>query len=125
MAEDRPATVKEDLQKALEYVEQGWCQHAYQRSTPDPDGGIRYRYCALGAIKVAVGMRNSFIPGSAEDAETLARILAARQKLYDVLDEPHCSDTWIEITEWNDRPERTKDEVIDLFRKAIASIDGN
>lgn len=81
------------LKAASLLEEQGWTQHQYQ----DNDG----KRCLMGAI-AAVDTTGRKMPYSVCDA------LRAHLKLTPKLS----------LSEWNDKPERTKEEVINALRGA-------
>lgn len=81
-----PVKPSEIFDAAIEVLETyGWVQHSL--------GNDKYGYCALGAIYRARGLldgKDATLPGPA-------------------------ADVFEDITEWNDKPERTADEVILAF----------
>ena len=88
-------TVAEVLNAAADLIEKrGWCQHL----AFDPDG----RHCALGAIWA------QRCPGPLE-REAVAAVRRATGSPF--------------VGEWNDAPQRTKEEVVEALRKAAALAD--
>ena len=96
---------------ARKLIEQGWVKGTYER-----DG----RYCMIGALSTVVwGNPCPYRPVWAgrlpdpyhPDYPTLQVYNAARERLEDVVGQP--------IGGWNDLWSRTKDEVLEAFRKAI------
>ena len=100
-------TVKEVLIAAKWILENvGWCQKAYVTTKDDklgfdPDGsaaiGDVKAACALGSIYMVQSDNHDLRPGAV-----------------DVL-----QNEVINITNWNDDPARTKQEVLDMFTRAI------
>lgn len=111
--------VSEVLAEARQIVERGWCQHGYT------DG--RGNYCLRGAIGIASGLMRdysgnvTYTPVSS-DAERAAAL--ERSKL-DVrvaqLVCQHLPEPFVSIPVFNDQPDTTKNDVLAILDKAIAS----
>ena len=103
--DDHNITVLEVLVRARANVKKGWCQESSAKDTY----GFSVAYwqpeacfwCIMGAIWKACGSIDAI---HGEKAEAVIR---------DILDEKY-------ISQWNDKPGRTKQEVLDLFDKAIS-----
>lgn len=97
------------LEKAAEVLDaRGWCQGHYQ----DDQGQL----CAVGAIRVATW-------GTARwDHSNAVEYLASR-----MAQEAMSAHLGVEdiAVGWNDRPGRTKDEVIDTFKHAAKELRNN
>lgn len=92
------------LKKARALIEQGWTQGAFKRYTDNPDRPIEY--CAVGAIREA---SNSEVWGELYDAGIcLSTALRGMAYTHDPI-------------EFNDAPGRTREEVLEMFDKAIAA----
>lgn len=90
-----PISVPEVLTRAADLLEEkGWCQHY----PVDMEG----RMCAVGAIRAA--------SEGQEQGYFASRVAVKAQQ---AVEKAIGGDF---ISRWNDRPERTKDEVIALFR---------
>ena len=96
-------TTKEILQEAHSYIEKGWTQKAYARDAggkpvdaKDPDA---CSWCAVGALQVANSEQG--------------RLVELWRFLDSFIDQPLSSG-------FNDHPETTQDDVLNLFEKAIA-----
>ena len=97
--------VDDTLNLAAELVEKrGWTQKTYETR----DGQV----CLMGAVHMALGIE----PNVFTDDETFNIYLAARDRLQDILD----VDSPIE---WNDQPERTKEQVVSALRAAARHAD--
>lgn len=104
-------TAREILILARGYIEKGWCRGQFAR-TEDGEGALAVSedarsWCALGAIERAtfeVPMQSYASRGA---AERLLREAAGVRSDFDA------------TTAWNDDPERTKEEVLAAFDKAI------
>ena len=95
--------------KPSEYIEKGWTQGEIARNesgycvpASDPDAVC---WCAVGAIGAAYPIDKTMHPDYLEARDSIRRVLSESGV--------ECS-----ISEWNDDPRRTKEEVLDLFRKA-------
>jgi len=97
-------SVKETLQRAKQYIEQGWTQKANARMADGKEVNSlapeAVSWCAGGAINKAMRCY--------EDYETcwVFRAVVPNQ----------------DIVAWNDAPERTKEEVLAKFDEVISSI---
>lgn len=83
------------LEEAKKLIGAGWCQKNYIRKKPD--GG--YEYCSSGAIILSTPDLN------------VVRCAAAFLK--------KVTDSNVSILRWNDAPERTHEEVLAAFDRAI------
>jgi hypothetical protein len=91
--------VADVLDDAADYIEKhGWCQN---RLTD-----IAGRVCAAGAIRAALGIAESEIPGDTYHA--------VRHAIYRVAPLTH----EVPLPSWNDAPDRTEQDVLDMFRAA-------
>lgn len=97
--ENIEAQAKQILIEATKLIEQGWCQKRY---TITQKGIIHY--CSIGAVLFAQRDLNFGY------SNQLTNIVY--EKLWEALGER------INVSEWNDAPERTKEEVVNLFKKA-------
>ena len=110
--------VYETLKGARDLLAQGWVQGIAWAT--DVDG--TECYCATGAIREACTTRPDPFPYIIEAIE---RVLVAAGKCSD----PQCSrgGGWIsapgELQSWNDNAERTKEEVLKAFNKAIENLE--
>lgn len=98
-------TTKEILIEARKLIEHGWCQGSlaktiYGESVDEQHPSARY-FCTAGAIY------------KAEPNNTRAELII------DEIEEEF-KGTWSFISKWNDSPDRTKEDVLVLFDKAIA-----
>lgn len=95
------AETARDLRIAKGRIEQGWCQGVLARDghgeeiTPNHPAAVAW--CAFGAI------------GTKEDALSQADLFLMKA---------HGPNT--DVVSWNDAPERTREDVLALFDKAIA-----
>lgn len=93
--------VVSDLMEARDYlVEYGWCQRASQEGM---------RVCALGALFAVTGGR---VMVDVNRRSTACHALQIA--LYKKLDQS--------VSEWNDDPERTLDDVLELYDYAIGGM---
>ena len=96
--------------KAADMVESGWTQNAYARDSQEkptyPCRNNAESWCLSGALIAAVYNLRGGVYYSSDDAEKAF-------KLSEDLGLP-CGDT----AEWNDNPDRTKEQVVDLLRDA-------
>lgn len=104
-------TLKELLEKALARIKEfGWTQHAYARRADglsvDAGSPEAKCYCAYGAF---LGI---YEPGS-RDRWALCRL---KEDAFGILSArvPHGN-----LVNWNDAPDRKKEDVIELFEAAI------
>lgn len=96
---EREAKIIVVLERALALLKRGWIQGAYCRLGPDSPP----RYCVAGAINAASGLQPP------ESVWTLAH-QALRDELF------------CDVEDWNDSPERTWNDVLDLFSSTIAKL---
>ena len=85
------------------YLTRGWCQEAFEKVVDGKDC-----YCFLGAVNKSYQRIHEFELGKSQaEYKTVA---------YDILNERGriTFPSRNSITEWQDRPERTQQEVIDL-----------
>lgn len=100
--------VKLTLIEARQKISEGWTQGAYARMSNEVDDGGKVSadsrlatcWCSVGAVSAV----------SPRPYETL-------RKLKETLGGVSTAD----IIQWNDDPTRTKEEVLDLFDRAIAA----
>lgn len=97
-------TAREVLMEARRLIdEKGWTQNTFARDKSGepvvPDAYCAVCFCSTGAIARA-----------AQDDDLLVR-MEARRRLRAVIDSS--------IPDWNDNPERTKDQVLAAFDQAI------
>lgn len=99
------------LERGLKRIQQGWTKGTTRRRF---DNGTTKRtlFCAVGALEPAAPYSSNRYHVLAQQ-EQAARF-AARALLDQLL-----GGCW--VWTWNDEPARTKSEVVDLFRKAIAA----
>lgn len=100
------SSVKEDLIKARAKIEKGWCkgteaQNENGRPVP-PDSAEAVAFCIFGAT-----------PGAALPPLRTALRVRLRRPPWDPAS----------LADYNDRPWRTKDEVLSLFDEAIALVE--
>ena len=101
--------------KAYEVIEQNdWCQGA---SAMDASGKATHAlspkavaFCAIGAMKKAYHVNR---------CQTIDDVLIAQHN-YRCLRQCLVDDVGLDITAWNDTPGRTKDEVVDVLKRAEA-----
>jgi hypothetical protein len=122
-------TIKEVLIDARKLLsESGWTQGTMHDQTTNC-------YCALGAIRVAAGMKNpksdsrwSGHPHDAEESAAQALSNVAAGHILDVVAKARDEVVGVRevfITRWNDSAIRTKEDVINTFDKAISAIPVN
>ena len=100
------------LRRSIELLESGWTQGQSARDEngrPVPIGHqSACEWCATGALFTADIEMTNDLHASLAMHQAMARVVAAaRQRHHEAL-----------IT-WNDAPNRTVDQVIDVFRKAL------
>lgn len=81
-----------NLLKAKKLVEGGWCQKSFHEGDS---------YCAMGALMAVETVRHS-------DYGFLLEAINGSDRF-----------NFISLTQWNDKTERTKEQVLKLFDKAI------
>lgn len=103
-------SVIEDLKAARHYIEQnGWTQGALRNIE---DGSI----CAMGAVCLAAGMQIG--------SPTSVLVEWDRhQEMYDEL-KKHVPEGFFDVAAYNDDPATTKQDVLNLFDKALAELGG-
>lgn len=103
------------LEQARELVRMGWCQMKSARDINNlsvtPDDPRAVQFCPTGAISLATWRGE---PIMEECFDLLAQTI---RKQYDWNRSGETS--WAIIQDWNDEPDRTKDEVVALFTLAI------
>lgn len=103
--------VKLILIEARQKISEGWTQGAYARMSNEvDDGGKVSTDSRLATCWCSVGAVGAVAPHGVDYRATL-------NKLKEVMGWPSTAD----IIQWNDAPTRTKDEVLDLFDRAIAA----
>lgn len=98
----------EDLKAAVRLLEKyGWIQGRL--------GGAKTGFCSIGAINAATS-RNYFAADDKrfDPVQFVYRHRAACRALIEAAEIP-----FGQVADWNDDPERTKDEVLEAFRRAI------
>lgn len=98
-------SVADLLAASREYIEKhGWCKGRYE----DGYG----RVCSVGSLPAAMGIKYyNFWDMATPEQRTQLR--DAEQALLNALGTPN-----VPIPHWNDAPDRTKQDVLDLFAKA-------
>jgi hypothetical protein len=91
-----------------------WYQGGYRSEMPTDDG--QYAYCAVGAIRFAVG--GTIAPLDAPLYQASLETLAEAVPYVPENDEP--DDPWEVITDWNDSETTNWDDVRQCFEAAIA-----
>ncbi len=103
--------VKLTLIEARQKISEGWTQGAYARMSNEVDDGGRVPVDSpLATCWCSVGAVSAVTPSGVYSTPYLA-------KLREILDVPTIAD----IIQWNDDSFRTKEEVLDLFDRAIAA----
>lgn len=106
ISKENKQKIEKLLNNAIDRVSRGFCKRAYAINyagdmiSPDDENAVAW--CTLGALG-DIG-RNDYIP-----------IDMAWKILLDTYDIDS-------IPTWNDQPERTKEDVIELYKKAIAYL---
>ena len=125
--------VQKRLKKARKLVEKGWAKGNYRIHVPEfekwefwhesavgyKDPGPQVCYCLTGAI-LAAGTKDPKdldTPLPEDEVSTNAILAVTRVVNPDV---PPTRGMWGAIADWNDRPERTHEEVLLAFNEAIA-----
>jgi hypothetical protein len=105
--------ILESLVKGRKRIEQGWCQNSLINSAPNG----RIEYCALGAI---VGKEKPWSV-DCEPGAPLYEVMTEKEK--DLAHSWHYfSDTPSGcVVGWNNHPTTTKQDVLNLFDRAIAA----
>lgn len=103
------SAVADKLREARALIERGWCQKDYARGksgrTVSPKGRAARCYCAMGAI------------GHANHSWPCALLPGVRELVCAVTGFADADE--VTILNWNDAPERTQDEVLAAFDRAI------
>lgn len=109
--EDRIPTYPEFLEAAKDIRDGHWCQGNFVNLYRDE----KYAYCAVGWVRYITGYY-----GPEEEwegtTEVIARLTALTSVMYYKYPGFH------DIIMWNDAPERTKEEVAELFEEAAYYI---
>ena len=96
------------LKRARNLIEvEGWVQDTYFE--------IGKGRCSLGAISLAASEREAVLGLRA----THDMYVPARSLLAETIEVDEVVDPYSVIVEWNDDPERTVEEVLDMFEKTI------
>jgi hypothetical protein len=98
----KPITVKQVLQDALALIKIGWTRGREKRRRGD-----RVSYCITGAVKAATP--NGELRSGANARLRVVTSLSTYEALF----------------EWNDKPGRTKAEVVAAFERAIEAARTN
>lgn len=103
----------ETLEAARALLARGWTQNVCARNEKGEGVGSRAPeavcWCALGAI-------NAVTSSSFEGAAVRAAVYQA------ILDSVRSRHPFLDLSGWNDRPNRTQEEVLELFDAAIARL---
>lgn len=97
------------LEAAYRLLKKGWTQKTYatdkngEQCSYRKSDNVAVCYCLSGAI-----LRSGGLPGE-----------AAYQAIYQVLPKQY---SYMGIVAWNDQPERTQEEVLDVVKKAIKGL---
>jgi hypothetical protein len=98
------------LEQAKELIKQGWTQHAYARTTDGTSvvylDSYAVCWCMVGALYAVNG---KFIDNDTSREYYGLRYLWPAVTLKNE----------VELTQWNDSSERTVDDVLDAYNKAI------
>lgn len=107
-------TAKEILIAARGYITKGWCQMASAR---DEEG----KSCYFGSVKACSWCSSGAITRANHDIYKLDILAwdASLQQVYKVLE----SILGEKIVPWNDADNRTQADVLELFDRAIASLE--
>ena len=105
--------IKEGLEEAKSLVEKGWTQDAERRDKQgnavyDGDDDSQVVEWSMNGAMFSVSIRFRHIPFM-DMLETLERVMP--------------NPLFVIVQEWNDEPNRTKEEVLAMFDKAIVSCD--
>lgn len=107
---------KELLQRARLSVMDGWCQGSYyEDANGNPCGRVHAaRHCAMGAlIQASVGYGDTFATHSFSRAARMLQDQVTRLE----------GNGLVNVQQWNDEPGRTKQEVVELYNKALAACE--
>lgn len=117
MTDSYPTDPADILEAAADLLEtKGWTKGAYHRDmyneSDDDDGQHAASYCAAGAIRRVTGCydftrarRESFVNRATDIEKMLAREVGE-----------------LTLPGWNDKPERKRDEVIDLMKEVAKDL---
>lgn len=101
-------SVIEDLKAARQHVERGWMQG----KLTDYNGNV----CAMGAVSIAAGMRiGSMVSHTMEWDRHQAQYEALMKQI---------PEGFFDVAAFNDDPATTKQDVLNLFDKALAELGG-
>lgn len=107
-------TPKQNLVSARQLIiDSGWCQRAFKKYQLNSDMKHVPLYCAYGALETAI-INNE---GGLNDQDYKATICYFKQAIAVDQNKP--------ISVWNDDPNRTKQQVIDAFDRAIIIADNS
>lgn len=104
------------LQRARLNVMDGWCQHVYYKDALGRPCGMGQAscYCAMGAlVQASCGYGDTFATHSFSRA---ARMLQDQVTKLE-------GNGLVNVQQWNDEPGRTKQEVVELYNKALAACE--
>lgn len=88
--------------KALQTVQRGWCKDQY--CEPDTGGGLKF---TLRAALVEACPRSGWTP-------------AEFDAIQDVIDRIRETTSYFDLDDYNDAPERTREEVVELLKDVLA-----
>lgn len=113
--------VKNRLLQARQLIQKGWAQGTFDTAYIKP--GDTIKYCAVGALRTMDRLWNDVTRSA---GELLNDIIIDEYK-YEIDEYKYESSivpvTWWEVvSEWNDDKNRTKEEVVGLFTRAIAKV---
>ena len=104
--------------------EHGWIQHDFFRSGSG--------YCALGACDAAIDGLTGALDAAGMVQEGDWQLYEHLRRDIRLLLNPHCSqlleaegfdtDEWIGVTGWNDHPDRTRNEVLDMLAALATAV---
>lgn len=100
LAMDKPAS--QVLEEASEVIEAGWCQGLFRSFDPEEEHDT---YCAVGALAKVLGVQPDIMAWISDEPDSFGYVLGA---LGDTVRIAH-------VPTWNDKPGRTKEEVIDAM----------
>jgi hypothetical protein len=135
-------TIKEKLQEVRKVVANGWTQEAYAKNANDnyisndekygtaidPTDPEAVKFCISGACAKVINYRviNNMFEPDPEEAYDYPGKYAEWFELIDALAENlpefNSDETGTSLAGWNDAPERTQQDVLDLIDKTIASL---
>jgi hypothetical protein len=98
------------LRRALEYIEQGWCQHSL---VEENEAGDVVKHCALGAL-IAAERALAHLEEERELIGLLADVVQDRWG-----DTPEWISATQLVTNYNDSPQRVKQDIVTLYEEAI------